>query len=244
MRINVNQLKELIRKCTLNYSIESVGFTVTNEKIKSNMISSNRSVCLFIDAPNNMITGLANNDSIEFLWTEPNVNVKPFLNILTEDDVSISIKDEYALINEQIKLHFAHENAVSKYGRDNPANPIEFTLNKLIDDDFIEKFNNIKKVGTHFSKIYFFVKNNELFIESTDKVNKYCNSLKYKLMDVEHEDIQLCFDFKNMVNLITLIEHDDFSIDLSFDPKVKLGCMLMSNSSNTERYYLMSKLEE
>jgi hypothetical protein len=242
MKINVKELQDVIKKCTINYTIDSVGFKVTPESVKSNMISPNRSALCFINIPNNLITDLK--DEVEFKWNEPAINVKPYISIIKEDEVPIKISDEKVVLNNQIKLTFSHEQSISMYGKDNPINPIDFTITRTIDEEFLQLFSNIKKIGNQFGKVYFTVKDNVLFMESTDKLNKYCNSVKYKLMDIEHPDIQLCLEFKNLVSVISLIEHDDFSLNLSYNSSVKLGCILIKNESESERYYIMSKLEE
>ena len=94
-----------------------------------------------------------------------------------------------------------------------------------------------------FGKIYFIVENNQLYIESTDKLNKFSNSVKLPICDVDYKDISLCFVYKNIKNIMSLV-NSGFSLNVCFVEDVGLGCIGMFNEDKSERYYLMSVLEE
>jgi hypothetical protein len=106
---------------------------------------------------------------------------------------------------------------------------------------FLNNFNKIKKVGSVFGKIYFVVENNQLYIESTDRLNKFSNSVKFPICEVDHKDVSLCFIYKNMVNLMSLIS-EGFTLNLYLDKEIELGCIGIFNED--EKYYLQSIMDQ
>lgn len=240
MKININEFQNVLKKGTLNYSIESIGLKFFPDKIKCNMISQERNALLFLNIPNTVIEGI--NDEIEMNWNEPSVKVKPYISILDENVVDLKVKDEFIKIDKKIRINFDHEDTINNYGKDNPVNEIKFFKETQITDDFIESFNKIKKVGNRFGKIYFVVKDNKIYIESTDKLNRFSNSVKFKICDCEHKDIDMCFSYKNLVSLMDLINLD-FTLKFCYIEENGLGCIAMFNEDESERYYLMSMME-
>jgi hypothetical protein len=240
MQINIDEFENVLNKGTMNYMINSIGLTVYPDKIKCNMISNDRNALLFLNIDNKMIKGLKN--EVEFNFSEPNTKVKKYLNIIEDEEVDFTISDEFIKIDNKIKINFDHEDCIEKYGHDNPTKELEFFKSYPIDENFLNSFNKIKKVGNIFGKIYFIVEDNQLYIESTDKLNKFSNSVKFPICEVEYKDISLCFIYKNMVNLMSLI-NEDFSLNVCFVEDVGLGCIGMFNSDKSERYYLMSIME-
>ena len=103
MKLNVNELKNVLKKGTLNYLIESIGLVVNKDQVKCNMISKDRNVLLFLDMPNNLIEDI--NDEITLNWIEPNNSVKPYLDILDDDVVPIKVSDEKIIINKHTIRH-------------------------------------------------------------------------------------------------------------------------------------------
>lgn len=241
MELNVNELKNVLKKGTLNYLIESIGLVVNKDQIKCNMISKDRNVLLFLDMPNNLIEGI--NDELTLNWVEPNSKVKPYLDILDEDMAVIKVSDEKIIINKQLKLNFDDESVIDIFGKDNPISKIDFFHSEIIDENFLINWNKIQKIGRTFGKVYFTIINNKLYIETTDKTNRFSNGGKFYLCDVKHKDFTLCFRYKSIVNLMTLI-NNEFTIKYSYVEKNDLGLICFVKNDDTEKYFLMSVLDE
>ena len=241
MKLNVNELKVVLKKGTLNYLIESIGLVISKDHVKCNMISKDRNVLLFLDMPNNLIEGLKDEMTMNFI--EPNNKVKPYLDVIDDESVDIKVSDEKLVINKQLKLNFDDESVIDIFGKDNPINKIDFFHTAIIDSDFLMNFNKIQKIGRNFGKVYFSVVKNKMYIETTDKTNKFSNSLKFYLCDVKHKDFTLCFKFKSLVNLMSLID-GDFEIKYSYVEKNDLGLICFVKNDDTEKYFLMSVLDE
>ena len=241
MKINLNEFKDVLKKGTMNYIIDSIGLSIDKERIKCNMISSDHSALLFLDMPNNVIEGLASEVVLNF--SEPNNKVKPYLEIMDEVTVPITITDNKININKQLKINFDDESVISVYGKDNPKNEIKFFTSLNVDDGFMLNYKKIQKIGSRFGKVYFVIEDNKLYIESTDKTNSYSNSVKFFIADVKHENLELCFKYKNFVNLMSLINVDEFDIKLSYVKDKKLGLIGLFKKDESERYFLMSMME-
>jgi len=241
MELNVDALKNIIKKGTLNYIIESIGIKVNSDRVKCNMISKDRNVILFLDKSNDVIEGLKDEVSLNF--TEPNSKVKPYLDILDENIVPLTISDSRIRINKQLTINFDDESVCDVFGKDNPKSEFEFFHEFPIDETFMSNFDKIKKIGRKFEKIYFTVDDKKLYIETTDKTNAYSNGVKLEVCDVDYDDMSLCFVYKNFIGLMSLINTDDFVIKFSYVKESKLGLIAIFNTDMSERYFLMSVLD-
>jgi len=239
MQININEFERLLIKGTMNYLMGSIGLNITPERVKCNMVSNDRNALLFLNMKNNLIKGLT--EEIDLNFSEPNVKVKKYLDIIEDEEVDLEITNELIRIDNKIKINFDHEDCIEKYGFDKPSKELRFFKTHPIDNEFLNNFNKIKKVGNVFGKIYFIVENNQLYIESTDKLNKFSNSVKFPICEVDYKDISLCFIYKNMVNLMSLI-NEDFSLNVCFVEEMGLGCVGMFKED--EKYYLMSIMDQ
>lgn len=242
MNLNIKEFQELLKKGTLNYTIDSIGLHFTKDKVKCNMISRDRQALLFLNLPNNTITDMTN-EEIELNFNEPNSKVKPYVSIIDDEEVPLKVTDEMIKIDKKVKINFDHPDTISTYGKDNPITELEFFKETPVTEEFILNFDKIKKVGNKFGKVYFIVENNKLFIESTDKLNKFSNSVKFPVCDVKHDDVIMCFSSKNMVSLMGLVGVD-FVFKFCYVEENGLGCIACFNKDKSERYYLMSLFEE
>jgi hypothetical protein len=241
LKLNVENFKEIIKRGTLNYIIESIGIKVSPERVKTNMISSDRNVVLFINKPNDIIEGIT--DEVALNFTEPNNKVKPYLDVLDENLVPLTISDSRIRINKELTINFDDESVINVFGKDNPKSEFEFFHEFSIDESFMVSFDKIKKIGRKFEKIYFTIEDKKLYIETTDKTNAYSNGVKLFICNVEYENMSLCFKYKNFIGLMKLISTDDFSIKFSYTKASKLGLIAIFNKDESERYFLMSILD-
>lgn len=118
-------------------------------------------------------------------------------------------------------------------------------LNKIlsleIDDNFMEAFSKIKRLGSRFGDVYFNVEDGVFNIETSDRSNRYSNGLKFELTEVKVSDVSLRFNFKNFLNLMAIIDVEGFEIMFSQHPEVEnMGKIFTTNSDSTEKYHLMS----
>lgn len=243
MNINVKNFETVLRKATLNKTIDSVQLNFGGSRIKSKMINEENDAIIFLDIENNV---LSTDDEVSFNFREPTQNLFPFLNIIDSETVDVDIKREKVVLkdgSQKANIHFASPAAIRTFGS-NPRQ-LDFFTELPLNDDFIEIYKKIKKIGNRFGKIYFSIENNKFYIETTDKTNQFSNGLKFELMDIEKEDISMFFSFKNFVNTIEVINGDvsDFSLNFAWVESQEKGAMVAKKNDESEIYFLMSREE-
>jgi len=247
MKLNVENLQDVMKKATLNYLIQSIQLKITKDKIVSNMLTASMDSVIMLDLPNNVIDMKANDDVI-LNFSEPNVNIKPYIDLIDNQLADLTINDsKIKLVSKDQKMtfHFCSPDFVASYKGDAPEIP-SFFFESDITTELMDKFNKIKKIAGKFGKIYFSVVNKLLFLEATDKTNSFANSMKYELGAVKHKDISLCFDFKNVNALLALITktYTDFKIKLHYTEEKEEGGMLyFKKNDGSENYYFVSHSE-
>jgi len=242
MNINILNFKNILQKATLNFSIKSIQLKMIDDKIKSSMISDSRDVIVIIDTENTVITA----NDIEFNFSEPSVNLIPFLNLVDEDEANIDIKNEKITIksgSQKSDVHFCSPTIVSIFGSREPKEGIEYFTKIDIDEVFVDNFKKLKKIGSRFGKIYFTVDNKKLIIETTDKTNRFSNNLKFNIIDIDYGDLTMCFDFQNLSDLMMVIGSrvDEFIMEFAYIEEQEKGMLYAYTRDNSENYYLMSK---
>lgn len=248
MEFNVSNFKSILKKATLNFSIESVQLKFNKDVIKSNMISAHRDAITELNMPNNVFA-MKKDDEYEFNFNQPNVNLMPFLNLVDEESAEISIKNEKIIISsgkQKSHIYFCSPEIVSTF-ESKPKSSISYFVQLQMNEDVLESFNKIKKIGTKFGNIYFNVENNIFNIETSDRSNMFSNSLKLDLLeDIEYKNITLKFDYKNFINLLNVMnsEYEDFMLSFSYIEKDEMGMLLAFDKDECQKYYLMSSRME
>ena len=249
-QINVGKFKEIVRKATLDYTIKTVQINVSGEKIWSGMKTETNNVIIFLNYDKNDVI-YPINDEISLNFSDPSKNVRPYLDLIADDDTSIfpiNISDEKIMIKSdsaKCNLHHCREDAVTTILMEkDPSSTLKPFLELPLNTEVVETFNKIKKIAQRFDKIYFTVKNNEFFVESTDKSVNMCNTINLKLCDLEMNDVTLLFDFKSFRSILSIINgnHDDFTAKFNLI-KGTAGMILFENSDCSERYYMLSLIE-
>ena len=188
--------------------------------------------------PNDILTGVV--DSVlQFNFIKPKENVKPYLTLFEQEEVPLKISDRRIVLNNQVKLHFSDPSTTSIIQKKNLENLDNFFITLTIDEDFLSIYQKLKKIGNKFEKIYLFVENNELFIESTDRNNPNSNGIKFKLCDVEVEDIVFAFNFKLFSQVMSVI-WEDFSFNLASLEDSEAGLIKINNEN--EQYFIISEM--
>ena len=244
MNINVVNFKDVLKKATLNFSIPSVQLKFEGGKISSSMISENRDAIVNIDVDNDVMDG----DDVEFNFASPSQNLVPFLGLLDEDDADITIRNEKIILkhgSQKCNVHFCSPTIVNTFGGKAGREDIEYFVTMNINETFVENFNKIKKVGSRFGKVYLTVKDKQLFIETTDKTNRFSNSLKFKLMDIDMDkDFTMCFDYSNFSNLMNIVGNREvFKLNIAYIEAQEAGMLYVETDDKSENYYLMSREE-
>ena len=107
----------------------------------------------------------------------------------------------------------------------------------------MELFKKIKKIGTRYEKVYFEVKEKELFIETSDKLNEFSNELRFSLGEIDYNNVILAFDYKDVVNVMTVIDSnfENFVIKFAYREEQDLGIMFIKSIDDSEQYCLFSR---
>ena len=246
MKFNVEEFKSVLKKATLNFSIDSVRLDFTKDTISSNMISERRDAVVSLDVPNDMMK-VKKAEEIEMNFGQPSQQVMPFLNLIDEEEANISIKDNKVIISsgrQRSNIHFCSPEIVSVFETD--AKETERFLTIDVDEDFVNAFMKIKKIGSRFGDVYFNVEKEVFNIETSDRTNRFSNGLKLDLVDIKGvDDLSLRFDYKNFLDLMAVVNGnaDDFKMNFSYMEKQQMG-ILLAEKEGEEKYYLMSRLME
>jgi len=246
MNINTAELKSILKKATLNYVIDSVQLNFTKDFISSKMISSSSDAISILNVTKTVLPTMAKKDTLTFNFLETNITLISYLGLIDDErETEIKIHDEkITLIQDKQKsnIFFCSPQVVNIFEADAPRTDIEYFTEINVNDIFLESFNKIKKIGSKFNKIYFGVDSGNLYIETSDKQNRFSNGLRIDLAEVEFDDMSICFDFKNIVNTIGILG-DDFKINIAYVKDQNLGMLFIGNTDKNEKYYLMSKTD-
>lgn len=242
MRINVENFKEIIKKATVNFSIETVQLRFGGTKIQTNMISGDGNVISILDIPNDVIDVT---DELDFNFSEPSQGVIPFINLFDNETVSLRIyENRMTLVDGQQRsnIGFCSPLVVSLLGTESIKEDVDWFFTMEVDEAFKNIFNKIKKIGARFGKVYFEVNDQVMYIDTSDKTNIYSNGLRFELNNCEKENLTLSFDYKNMVNLMNVIgERDNFKFKLTYKQEQELGMLYAKLTDGSEKYCLLSK---
>ena len=95
MKVNVENFKNVLKKATLNNSIDTVQLLIGPQKIKSKMISGDNTCITILDIDNNVVDI---KEELEFNFSEPSQQLLPYLNLIDEDEVEIIVKNEKIIL--------------------------------------------------------------------------------------------------------------------------------------------------
>jgi len=248
-KVNLLEFQDVLRRATLNFSIDNVGLSFTKEKFRVGMRSSNAIVIL--NGENHVISGIQPTDSWDLNFSDPSKNVKAYFDLIIPDendeaiiqmtDAKITIKSG----SQKTNLFFCSDHLVTKFDREGPRQEGEMMYEDQIVDNFVDTFNLVKKVAGGFGKIYFNTEDGDVSIESTDKTNAFSNGLKMSIGVSDYDDASVCFDFKTINNVMTLLGGDatDFSFRIGYMPSNNGGMASFIKNDGSEKYYVLSMRE-
>jgi hypothetical protein len=245
MKLNVDEFKDVLIKSTFNFSIETTNLNITRDRIKSSMINRYNTGITIIDIENKAINEMDADEYI-FNFLDPDQYLMPFLNLLDDNEVTLKVhQDKIALMigRQKQTIHFCTPQKKRIFHSEASLRSSEYFMElDLRDGQIFEMWDKIKKIGTRFGKVYFNVKNGNFVMESTDKTNKFSNSVMFILSRIEMDDLSLCFDFNDIANLMKIIGMD-FSLNFSYSGDHGLGLLHSTKEDSSENYFLMSKKE-
>ena len=115
--LNVDKFKEVIKKATLNNSIDCIQLNFEESRVKVGMISSENDIITIINDENDFI-GLTQHDTITFNFNQPSVLLLPYLDVVDEEVASIKIvEDEKITIQsgeQKSNIHFCDESRLRR----------------------------------------------------------------------------------------------------------------------------------
>lgn len=245
MEINVRNLQEVIKKATLNYTIPTVQVTVEGTKVTSKMRSPTNNVVVILNTENNVISGLP--DSLELNFDEPSTKVRPYLNLIDTDTANLIVSDGKITLKagrQKTNLHLHMPSFITTFGGNEPNTTPFYTLD--LDDTVKEYFNKIKKVAGKFERVYFQVKDNKFIVETTNKMNRLENGIDFELGDVKYKNLCMLFGFKNFNALLSTIDtnFNDFKAKFAWMEQQEAGFVVFEKNDGSEKYYLLSQIDQ
>jgi len=242
MRINIKNFKDVVTKATLNLGIETLQLRFS-DRIQCNSLNGNNTSISILNVENNV---LDTNEELVFNFGDPSNNLIPFIALFDNEEVELSLTDMFMKFRDgeqNIKVGFCSSAAVKRLGSNDVQN-VDWFFEMKIDQEFIDKFEKIKKIGSRFGKVYFGVHNNKMYIETSDKTNRYSNDVNFELDDIEMENISLAYVYNDMVNFFHCIEMDidkNFTLKIAYQEDQGLGCIYAFSENNEEKYSLISR---
>jgi len=243
MKINIKEFITVLKKATINNIIKTVQLKFSDGKITSSMISNDNGSISILNIDNNVLN---TNDEVDFNFSEPAQEVKPYLDIFDNDEVEIKLyKNKILLrdINQQTNINFCSPMIITLFGKQDVKQDANWFFETKINEDFIKAFNKIKKIGPKFGRVYFEIDNGKFIIETTDKTNEFSNGLKFTLADAKKIDnICLCFTYNDIASVMNVIndEFEKFKIKFTYNEEQELGLLYIYSLDGSEKYCLFS----
>ncbi|MFW6172627.1 MAG: hypothetical protein ACOC5T_02680 [Elusimicrobiota bacterium] len=245
MKVNVQSFLNFVKKSTVDFLIDAIGFTVTPENIKSGVKNDAGNLISVIDMENNFMD--IKKGSCDFNFKEPR-NLVTYLNLFDEKDISLVVDDVCISLTsgkQKSKIYFCHPDVVRTFNKTEPRSRLNVFQTMDLNSDFMDAYNKVKKVAAKFGKLYFGVIGNKFYIESADKLNPYANSLKFEVDECDSKDLSLCFDYKNFTSVFNVLDEDYTQYNLSFSylEEQEMGMVFIRKNDNSEKYFVFSKME-
>lgn len=245
MKINIVNLEDVLKKATLNFSIETLQLRCS-DVIESDMRSNDGNSISLLKVENNV---LDTNEEITFNFANVAQNVMPFVQLFDNDEIDIDLHEGsngpgYVILvdgRQKTRLGFCYPTVPNRLGAPDVKQDVEWFFEFDVDEEFMKKFEKIKKVGSRFGKVYLEVKDKKIFLETADKDNQHSNGLKFHLDDIDKHDLSLCFSFKDMVNLMNVLDIEKgFKAKFTYENDSELGMVYVYTDDATEKYCLLS----
>jgi len=249
MKINVPKFRNLIKKSTLNYSMECLQLNFDPKEVKSSMISGPRDVLTNICLDNDFVTGMGIEDQITLNFIDPAGKVSRYLDILPEEvDVTIEENVKFTLHvgRRTIDIFMVDDSIIRNHISQKSAKEMSYFITLPVDQAFKTIVDGHKTVAPYYQKIYFGVKNKDFFIQSTDRTNSGINTLNDPICPCDTEDMVMCFEFRNFFNLMEIIDDakaagKEFDLNFTYSKSDDRGLIYAVSKDGKEKYFLISR---
>lgn len=245
MKINLVNFEKVLKKATVNFSIETLQLRFS-DVIKSDMRSNDGNTISLLNVENNIFDS---NEELEFNFADVSQSVLPFIQLFDNEEIDIDLYDGSAGVGYMIlkdgrqksRISFCYPKIPKRLGTDDVKQDVDWFFEFSIDEEFMGKFDKIKKIGARFGKVYLDVKDKEVFLETADKDNQHSNGLKFLLDEIDIDDLSLCFSYKDMVNLMNVLNIEmKFKAKFTYDLENELGMIYVYSEDLKEKYCLLS----
>lgn len=244
MKINLVNFENVLKKATISYSIDNIQLKM-GENIECNVKSADNNCMSILNIPNDV---LDIRDDVVFNFPDVYQNVIPFIHLFDEEEVEFSMNDNFLVLTNGVqsqRILFCNEVVINFSGAFGPKEDLDWILQFGIDEDFMNFFDKIKRIGSRFGKVYITVDSGKVYIETLDKTNMYSNGVKFHIKDVDIDDISLCFAYKDIVNLMSILEMEkEFLVKLIYKEEHSVGMMYVESNDGSEKYCILSKQEQ
>jgi len=245
MKINLVNLENVLKKATLNFSIETLQLRLS-DSLQADMRSNDGNSIALLNVANDI---LDTDEEIAFNFADVSQNVMPFIQLFDNEEIDLDLYEGSAGAGHMIlidgrqksRISFCFPTVPKRLGTDDVKQDVDWFFEFEVDEEFMSKFEKIKKIGARFGKVYLEIKDNQIFLETADKSNQHSNGLKFHLEDLEKEDLSLCFSYKDMVNLMNVLDIEKgFKAKFTYDVDNELGMIYVYANDNSEKYCLLS----
>lgn len=267
-QINLKRMSEILRKGTLDLTLQMIQLKFKEGRVYANMISGPRNVITILDLKNNIIDFsehdeviLRFGDLVKILQTID--TVRKFTGQETIDidifdsaeNPHVIFKNMYTLDGEEFeqrhKCIMCDNSTVQPFilGEDYSEFP-KFAEFKIY-PDMLNLFFQIAAHAARYGKIYLRLTNGTLSIDATDENNMFEDNHDCDFAhDLDGEDMVMCFDYENFIHLLNIIKaemsKDDsktFKIAFSWFLRNESGIIRVfsygDNSDNEKEEYML-----
>jgi hypothetical protein len=244
MKINLENFQNLLKKATLNFSIETLQLAFS-ENIESQMRSNDGNSISILNVPNDV---LDTTEELSFNFNDVAQNVMPFIQLFDSNEIDLDLYEGsqgagYMVLidgSQRSRISFCFPTVPKRLGTPDVKQDVDWFYEFLIDEDFMKKFDKIKKIGARFGKVYFNVVEKKFILETADKTNSHSNGLRFELAEIDRPDLSICFSYKDVVNLMSVIKLEkNFKAKFTYSEEQELGMTYVYAADMTEKYSLL-----
>jgi hypothetical protein len=238
VQLNVNKFKDLMKRGTVNYAIETVKMVFTKESATTSMRGVN--LISQVRVPNDILLGLKTADEIDFCFVKPTDNVLPYLEILRSEMVDTSIEDSHIELKENpyiVKISLVHPSVITAFDINHKPD-INFFVEFSLTDEFLNFLSKTKNISPD---IYMGSKGGFLYVRAGGPAGELNSEISLNLVETTFKEIELTFNYKSFLSMISLL-NQSFVLSCAYDDDQEIGILRAENPAVTETYYLMSRI--
>lgn len=253
MKLNVPRFRNLAKKATLNYTIEKLQLNIDPKEIKAAMISGPKDVLTNVCVENDCILNMGPEDRITLNFSDPAGKLNRYLDVIQGDETEILSIEEGTSITLNAPgiqgeknvsvINMVAESVIRPFVSQKSAKEMKYFISLDANETFHNLFETHKKIAPFHQKIYFGVKDKKFFIMSGDLTNPCDDKLHNGICDIDHEDLTMCFEFRNVLNMMSIISESrkPFSLNFTYSKNEDRGLVHAASNDGCEKYFLISR---